>query len=89
MDRFKCKTERRAIVVFDEWRYGDVSRPIENKLLKDEDIIQLNRIIHGKHKPNNETRIFKSVGMALFNITVSQTIYQSVIEKNIGMNISI
>jgi ornithine cyclodeaminase len=49
----------------------------------------MNKIILGKHKPNNETRIFKSVGMALFDLTVSHTIYQSAIEKNIGMNISL
>jgi ornithine cyclodeaminase len=66
---------------------GDVSWPIQKKILRDEDIIQLSEIIFGKHKILEKTRIFKSVGMALFDLTVSRAIYQAALKKKIGKNI--
>jgi ornithine cyclodeaminase len=66
---------------------GDVSWPLQNKFIKDEDIIQISEVIAGKQKILDETRIFKSVGMALFDLTVSRAIYQTAIEKNIGINV--
>ena len=66
---------------------GDVSWPLENKLLKNEDIIQMSEVIHGEFEPTHETRIFKSVGMALFDLMVSNTIYKSALDSKIGIDI--
>jgi len=68
---------------------GDVSWPLENGLLKNEDIVQFSQVITGKHKSDSDTKIFKSVGMALFDLTVAAEIYRSAIKKNIGTNISL
>ena len=68
---------------------GDVSWPLKNNLLKNEDIVQMSEVILDEHKPKNGTRIFKSVGMALFDLTVSNAIYQSALDNKIGMNISL
>jgi ornithine cyclodeaminase len=66
---------------------GDVSWPLQKKLLDDEDIIQLSQVIIGKHNVRDKTRIFKSVGMALFDLTVSQAIYKAAVQKDIGTNV--
>ncbi len=66
---------------------GDVSWPLEKKVLRNEDIIQLSQVIAGKHKIMDNTRIFKSVGMALFDLTVSNVIYNAAIMKNIGTKV--
>ena len=66
---------------------GDVSWPLKKNLLIDEDIIQLSEVINGEHEIQDETRIFKSVGMALFDLTVSKAIYKAAIENEIGTNV--
>jgi ornithine cyclodeaminase len=66
---------------------GDVFWPLQKKVLQHEDIIQLSQVIIGKHKILDKTRIFKSVGMALFDLTVSRAIYQAANEKNIGTKV--
>ncbi len=66
---------------------GDVSWPIQQKLLDDEDVIQLSQLIIGKHNVQDKTRIFKSVGMALFDLTVSRAIYHAAVKKKIGANV--
>jgi len=68
---------------------GDVAYPLESGILKDEDIILLNEIISRTVKRNDGTIIFKSVGMALFDLTSSNIIYQSALAKNIGTTVSI
>ena len=68
---------------------GDVAWPLENNLLNNEDIIEFKKVIHGEFDARHETRIFKSVGMALFDLTVSHAIYQSALEKKIGTDISL
>lgn len=66
---------------------GDVAWPLKNKLLKYEDIIQLSKIITIEQKISEETRIFKSVGMSLFDLTVSRAIYNTAIRKGIGAEV--
>ncbi len=66
---------------------GDVSWPLQKKLLDDEDNIQLSQVIIGKHNVRDKTRIFKSVGMALFDLTVSQAIYKAAVQKDICTNV--
>ena len=68
---------------------GDVSWPLMKNLLKDEDIIQLSEVIFREYEIQDETRIFKSVGMALFDLTVSKAIYKAAIENEIGTKVHI
>jgi ornithine cyclodeaminase len=68
---------------------GDVSYPLEKGILKDEDIILLNRFVSSKLSENTSTTIFKSVGMALFDLTTANYIYRSALKKNIGLEINI
>ena len=66
---------------------GDLVIPLENHWIKKEQVSTLgtliNQIKQGKN-PRHETTFFKSVGMALFDVIVSKTIYQKAVDKNLG-----
>jgi len=68
---------------------GDVTYPLEQGILKEDDVILLNNVIYGKTTVNEGIKIFKSVGMALFDLTTSNYIYQSALEKKIGTMINL
>ena len=68
---------------------GDVAYPLERDILTDDDVVLLKDVIYGKSLVEDTTKIFKSVGMALFDLTVSNYIYQSALEKKIGTNINL
>jgi ornithine cyclodeaminase/alanine dehydrogenase-like protein (mu-crystallin family) len=76
-------------VEYAKYESGDVSYPLEQGILKDEDVILFNEVIFGKIPDNNSTKIFKSVGMALFDLTTSLYTYQSALEKNTGTIINL
>jgi ornithine cyclodeaminase len=67
---------------------GDISVPIEKGLIKKEDIYTLGSLINKKVKINeNVTTLFKSVGMALFDLVTARLIYRKALEKNIGTSV--
>jgi len=76
-------------VEYAKYESGDVSYPLEQGILKDEDVILFNEVIFGKIPDNNSTKIFKSVGMSLFDLTTSLYTYQSALEKNTGTIINL
>ena len=56
--------------------------------LKEEDIFTLGKLINNEIKVSNEeTVVFKSVGMALFDLIVSKYLFLSALEKKIGTNV--
>jgi len=69
---------------------GDLKIPLEKGWIKKNRILTLGRIIMGKSSMNLEgegTSVFKSVGMALFDLVVSEFIYQKAKEKGLGQEV--
>lgn len=64
---------------------GDLITPLQNNWIGHNQIIKFGEII-GRNNSGKagKTTLFKSVGMALFDITVSQLIYRSALKKKIG-----
>ncbi len=70
---------------------GDLSQPIENNLIKSEDVINMGSFLANKDgfNPKGKTTLYKSVGMALFDMVVAKKIYKKAIENGIGQNIQL
>lgn len=69
---------------------GDLIDPIENKWIPEERITTVGKLVLGEVKAAlNETILFKSVGMALFDLVVSDYIYQKAREHGIGTEVNI
>lgn len=70
---------------------GDLSIPIEKNLIRNEDVINMGEFLSDKDgfEPKGKTTLYKSVGMALFDMVVANKIYIKAIEKGIGQNIQL
>lgn len=71
---------------------GDLLVPIKTGLLKSEDVIQLSDLIYDeKYKDHEigETTFFKSVGMALFDIAVAESIFEKAVKEGIGTELEL
>lgn len=67
---------------------GDLILPLEKKWIKKEQIHLLGELLSGqKIQSNSETVVFKSVGMALFDLVVAKEIYKLALAQNVGINI--
>ena len=71
---------------------GDLVIPLENRWIEKERVSTLGTLItrtkQGKYTPH-ETTLFKSVGMALFDVVVSNAIYRKAVEKKLGQRVII
>ncbi len=68
---------------------GDMAKPIAEGILREENILSFGHYLlqeKDKEKVKNATTFFKSVGMALFDVTISQIIYEKALEKGLGFN---
>ena len=63
---------------------GDLSVPIENSILDESKVKTFSDFLALKEKAEGDTTFFKSVGMGLFDLIISEAIYKKAIEKNIG-----
>ncbi|MFC2119205.1 ornithine cyclodeaminase family protein [Bacteroidota bacterium] len=69
---------------------GDLIDPLNNNWFNKEKIYTAGKLLSGEIKlSENKTRIFKSVGMALFDLVVADLIYKKAIEKGIGTSVEI
>lgn len=71
---------------------GDLIVPLQNNWIKQEQVVTLGRfLIESKHKDEvkTETTLFKSVGMALFDVCASKLIYDRAIQKGLGQKITL
>lgn len=60
---------------------GDLLYPVSSDLLSKDNFIELGRVISGEVKPG-KTRVFKSVGMALFDLAGAIMIYEKGINRD-------
>lgn len=70
---------------------GDLCIPIDKNLIRSEDVINMGDFLSDKSgfEPKGKTTLYKSVGMALFDMVVANKIYKKAIEKGIGQNIQL
>ncbi|MBD3413519.1 MAG: ornithine cyclodeaminase family protein [Candidatus Aminicenantes bacterium] len=69
---------------------GDLKVPLEKGWIQKQQIMTLGKVISGKAtlKPEGErATVFKSVGMALFDLVVSEYIYKKANQKGIGREV--
>lgn len=67
---------------------GDISIPLESGAIQESDIIPFAELLTGSaRRTQAPTRYFKSVGVALFDLTVGELIYSMAVSKNLGTEI--
>ncbi len=69
---------------------GDIKIPLDKGLIKEENIIPFSSVLtSGKLPEESSIKVFKSVGMSLFDLTVAELIYNNAKEKDLGQEVKI
>jgi len=68
---------------------GDVGTALKESLIDDYQISPISKLVTSEQMANENTSLFKSVGMALFDVVMAQEIYTRALELNIGTKIEI
>ncbi|UCH04125.1 MAG: ornithine cyclodeaminase family protein, partial [Candidatus Thorarchaeota archaeon] len=71
---------------------GDLITPLQNNWIHQDQVMTLGRFWaenRSKEQAKGETTLFKSVGMALFDVCASKFIYESAIQKGLGQKINL
>ena len=69
---------------------GDIATPIRENWIKDDHVIEIADLVSDKilvDKKLSETRVFKSVGMGLFDLIVAQALFEKAVKLSIGQKI--
>lgn len=68
---------------------GDLITPLQEGWIDRSKIIEFGKYLGNKanHSEELKTRLFKSVGMALFDIVVGEMLYRKAVEKNLGIKL--
>ncbi len=75
---------------FAKYETGDIINPVAKGFIKDENVFTIGKLILGKRKINTaNTTVYKTTGMAIFDLFVSQCIYTAAKEKKIGARFSL
>ncbi|MBP2079252.1 ornithine cyclodeaminase family protein [Oceanobacillus polygoni] len=69
---------------------GDLINPLAQGLIKPSSVQKMSTYILSEPKPSlGNTTVFKSTGMALFDVVVANTIYQKAMDKGVGTILSL
>jgi len=70
---------------------GDLHIPLSANLISNDIIKPISSVIGNDYSKNDgsKTILYKSVGMALFDLVVGNKIYEDAIKKNIGTNLEL
>ena len=68
---------------------GDIITPLEHQWIRRDQITTLGRYLldNSRDQDREETTVFKSVGIALFDLCASKLIFENALEKGIGQKI--
>jgi ornithine cyclodeaminase len=67
---------------------GDIINPLAKGFLKEENIFTLGKVVIGEKKINvNETTVYKSAGMALFDLFVAKAMVEQAIKEKKGTGV--
>ncbi len=64
---------------------GDIAGPLARNMIKKEKIKPFAPLVRAPVDKNGQTRFFKSVGMALFDLTVAAAVYEQAIKSGFGI----
>lgn len=70
---------------------GDLITPLHNKWIQREQVIRFARFLgdgEGSNLSGKQTRLFKSVGMALFDMVVGELLYSNALAKQLGTELN-
>ncbi|GHN00569.1 ornithine cyclodeaminase [Cytophagales bacterium WSM2-2] len=68
---------------------GDIINPLKLGFIAEENVYTIGTLVNRKRKLNvNETTVFKSAGMALFDLYVAGAMYREAIRKNLGTEVA-
>lgn len=68
---------------------GDLAIPLANKIVTKEKIVTIGKLINKTHQVKSPTRVFKSVGVALFDLFTANLIYQKTLDVGAGKPINL
>jgi ornithine cyclodeaminase/alanine dehydrogenase-like protein (mu-crystallin family) len=69
---------------------GDLFIPLKKGILRKESMHTIGKLINGTMDTGQEqTRLFKSVGMAIFDIVLARTVYDIASRNNVGIEVEI
>lgn len=75
---------------FGKHESGDLITPLKEGWVREEDMVDFSKIVTGKDSINlDTTTLFKSVGMAIFDVVVGNYIYEKAVRDNHGVNINL
>lgn len=87
---FEILNEMYIDTEFGKHETGDLITPIKEGWMKEENIHDFSELVTNKrHINTDETTLFKSVGMAIFDVVVGEYIYRKALEKGFGTNINL
>jgi ornithine cyclodeaminase len=67
---------------------GDLAVPLKNGVINKQKIVPFGKLLTSK-ADRNGTNVFKSVGMALFDLTVADYLYKKCLKNNMGTEIEL
>ncbi|CAM2907852.1 ornithine cyclodeaminase family protein [Legionella worsleiensis] len=69
---------------------GEIIKAVEQKTLKKEAIIEIGQwLLHKEVDYKNHSTVFKSVGLAIQDLSVAEVVYRNALKNNLGINFSI
>jgi len=68
---------------------GDLSQPLAQKLINESQILNIDKFVDDKEYIVEETSLFKSVGMALFDVVVADYLYKNAVKLGKGTEVKL
>ncbi|MFA8435267.1 MAG: ornithine cyclodeaminase family protein [Marinifilaceae bacterium] len=68
---------------------GDLATPLKESLLQENQITSISQLVANNRTAGEETTLFKSVGMALFDVVMAQKIYARALERKLGTQVQL
>jgi ornithine cyclodeaminase len=68
---------------------GDLRVPLQEGWIRRDQVATLGRLIVSGRKPGGRTTLFKSVGMALFDVYVAKLVYERALMKGLGQTVDL
>ena len=68
---------------------GDIAIPLASNVINSDKVVTLGKLINKTHLTKSQTAVFKSVGMALFDLFTANLIYQKALKKGIGKTLNL
>ncbi len=66
---------------------GDLIVPLRNGWIEADQVMTISRFLGGERPPQAATTLFKSVGMALFDVCAAKFVYDKAVAKGLGQKI--